>query len=96
MSPGWTCIGRVRSINPARRELRIVGVPRHAHGFDDRTWLYVEWANGGSIRRRTALLQGAGNIVKLDLERGEPIVRDFTAYIVEDEGGGSRRNRYED
>ena len=37
---GWTEIGRVRSLNPQRREVRIKPVTAHEQAFQSAEWLY--------------------------------------------------------
>lgn len=50
--PGpWFRIGAVRSVNPARRELRIKAVPTLSYQFDGIEWIGIQAGNGAPVLR---------------------------------------------
>ena len=50
--PGpWFRIGAVRSVNPARRELRIKAVPTLSYQFDGIEWVGLRAGNGAPVLR---------------------------------------------
>ena len=54
MPESWIHIGSVRSVNPARREVRVKPARGHGHQFKSMTWLNVEPREGDRIRSRVA------------------------------------------
>jgi len=59
MTQEWISIGSIRSVNPARRELRIAPEPAHAHEFESLEWIRVAARETGpdGIRCRVTALE---------------------------------------
>jgi 16S rRNA processing protein RimM len=57
MTEAWVTIGAVRSVNPARREVRVSADSAHAHEFESMTWLRVAWAGEEPMRCRVAQVE---------------------------------------
>jgi 16S rRNA processing protein RimM len=57
MPESWVYIGSVRSVNPARREVRVKPARRQGHQFESMTWLYVRPRDGDVIRSRVASIR---------------------------------------
>lgn len=70
----WTTIGRVRSVNVVRRELRVEPAPAHLHEFEvDLAWLRLR--GGGAerpMRLRVASVRQGGGAVVVALAPGVP------------------------
>lgn len=71
--------GTVRSVNPARRELRVDPDPAHAHEFDGCDWLRVVPADGQELRCRVSTIRCHGDEVIVMLTPGVP--RDTVALM---------------
>lgn len=71
--------GVVRSVNPARRELRIGPHAAHAHEFECRDWLHVVPKDGTELRCRVKAMRRHGGEVIAVLTPGVP--RDTVALL---------------
>lgn len=76
MAQEWVQIGRVRSVNPGRREVRIAPAPGHSQAFESMTWLQVVLRDGETMRCRVAAMRG-GEAPVATLALGVP--RDHVA-----------------
>jgi 16S rRNA processing protein RimM len=67
MTEAWIEIGAVKSVNPARRELRILAVSGREHQFESVTWLRLAFPDGAVKRHRveTVRVNREGVIVML-------------------------------
>lgn len=67
MPDPWIRIGSIRSVNPARRELRVAVGPRDAASFDGLEWIHVALGDDTVLRCRVAGVKphGAAWIVAL-------------------------------
>lgn len=57
MNGEWLAIGRVRSVNPQRRELRMDALPAQHRQFTDRQWLWFAARGQSPLRCRLAALE---------------------------------------
>lgn len=74
MSEEYTLVGRVRSANPARREVRIDALKGRANDFEGLTWLHVRLRDGEVLRSRTASVRVRENGIIVMLAPG--VTRD--------------------
>jgi len=74
MADDWVHIGRVSSVHPLHRKLRIKTEPARAHEFADRTWLTVVPPGAAPMRCRVAAVATFGAVVTVTLAPG--VTRD--------------------
>ena len=72
MTDAWVTIGRVRSVNPGRREVRIAVIPGHAHEFDHRDTLRVRAGRVEPVRCRLENLRDGGDLLIAAFAAGVP------------------------
>lgn len=77
MPDPWIRIGAVRSVNPARRELRVAAVPTQAHQFDAMEWVGLAAEDGVVLRCRVSSVKRRNNDVTIAL--GPGVTRDTVA-----------------
>ncbi len=77
MPGSWIHIGRVVSLNPAKRELRIRPVPVHAGCFAEMAWVRVVLRAGTEMRCRVASVRVTETGILLALTPG--VTRDTVA-----------------
>jgi len=76
MTQEWVQIGRVRSVNPGRREVRIAPAQDCGQAFAALTWLHLSLRDGERMRCRVAMMRG-GDAPVATLAVGVP--RDHVA-----------------
>ena len=76
MTQEWVQIGRVRSVNPGRREVRIAPAPDCGQVFAALTWLHLSLRDGERMRCRVEMMRG-GDAPVATLAAGVP--RDHVA-----------------
>lgn len=69
----------IRSVNPARRELRIVPHPRYEAVFEALHWLHVAWPDGRRLRCKVDALRAGSGTVIVALAAG--VARDTVAQM---------------
>ncbi|MBN2307648.1 MAG: PRC-barrel domain-containing protein [Candidatus Hydrogenedentes bacterium] len=77
MAESWIEIGRVGSINPARREVRIAVEPGRAHEFEAMEWVRLRPGDGAPVRCRVDAVKRTASDAVLVLAPGVP--RDSVA-----------------
>ncbi len=76
MTQEWVHIGRVRSVNPGRREVRIAPAPECGQAVAALTWLHLSLRDGERMRCRVERMRG-GDAPVATLAAGVP--RDHVA-----------------
>jgi len=72
MSDSWIDIGGVRSVNPARREIRVAAKGAHVHEFDELEWLRVAFSSGECIRCKVDEARPHGDLFVIRFAPGVP------------------------
>lgn len=75
----YTQIGRVRSVNPARREVRINAPKRRMNDLEGWSWLYVEESSGEIVRFKVVGVALRSGYAAITLAPGVP--RDTVASL---------------
>jgi 16S rRNA processing protein RimM len=70
MACEWIEIGKVRSVNPARRELRVQPFPAHDHEFESLERIRVRKGAAPPLRCRVLSMDRTGSEIRLRLSPG--------------------------
>ena len=86
----WIEIGTVKSVNPARREVRVVAKAAHVHEFDQLVWLRLNLSDGTHLRCRVKELKGGEEEYLVSFVPGVPRdnvarMKKAVAVVAEDE-----------
>lgn len=101
MERAWVRIGTVRSVNPARREVRIKPDAAHGHALEGLGWLHLQPVGGAVKRCKTEVLTETGGNWRAVLSPGVPrewmdglvraaVLLDEAEYTPEDRGLNAR------
>jgi len=93
MDADWIRIGRVRSVNAARRELRIVPEDGCEPLFGNSEWIHVRLADERLLRCRTTSVRWHAGSALVLLSPGvtrETVARTKGAFVVAPAGDGDR------
>lgn len=79
MADGWIPIGRVRSVNPGAREVRVNVRDGYGYVFDGLTWIRFERAPGDVVRCKVLASKGDDSVAAVTLGPGVP--RDLVGLL---------------
>lgn len=90
MPDEWIPIGRVRSVNPRSRELRVKVRDGYSYVFDDLAWIRFERAPGDVLRCKVTASKGDKSVAAVTLSPGVPrdvvgLLRGCVAVLAPDE-----------
>ena len=68
----WVRMGTVRTVNPARREIRVKMESRHRRQLDERAWVYVATSGEDPVKVRVTNVRRNDTDVCLTLATGVP------------------------